>query len=323
MLLNSHIYFRSYIFGTMIKGLVLKSTGSWYRVLPENGDEVDARLKGKIRLQGLRTTNPVAVGDKVNMEEVEDGTYVISSIDPRFNCIVRKSTNLSKASHILAANLDQAILLVTVQHPVTSNGFIDRFLVSAESFQIPTIIVFNKVDLYDEKGKERLADLVAIYDEIGYETHQISALEAQDVEKMKPLFQGKTTILSGHSGSGKSTLSNSLQPGLNLRIGDISDSHHKGKHTTTFAEMHPLAMGGYIVDTPGIKGFGLSGIDKEELNHYFPEFKNLLGDCKFYNCKHLNEPKCAVMSAVEQGDVSVARYESYLALMNDDESSYR
>jgi len=307
----------------MVKGLVLKSTGSWYRVETTEGEVVDARLKGKIRLKGLRTTNPIAVGDEVEMHEVEDGTYSISGILERKNCIVRKSINLSKASHIIASNVDQAILLVTIQHPVTSNGFIDRFLVAAEGYGIRTILVFNKVDLYDESGFERLNRLMAIYSEIGYETHQISALNPADVETVKGLFLDKKTLLAGHSGAGKSTLANAIQPGLQLRIGDISDSHFKGKHTTTFAEMHALEMGGYLVDTPGIKGFGLTGIPKEELNHYFPELKEKLAECKFYNCKHINEPKCAVIEAVKEGEISEERYVSYLALMEDEENSYR
>jgi ribosome biogenesis GTPase / thiamine phosphate phosphatase len=275
-------------------------------------------------MDGLETTNPVAVGDVVTVQ-ITDKDAVITAIEPRKNYIIRKSVNLSHKAHIIAANVDQAFLVVTVCFPVTSTGFIDRFLVTAEGYHIPVQIVFNKVDLYAEKEIERLAELMALYESIGYPCHAISALNKKHTEKLKELMKGKTTLISGHSGVGKSTLLNSLDPNLNVRVGEISDYHHKGQHTTTFAEMHTLNFGARIIDTPGIKGFGVIDFEKEELGRYFREMKAKLADCRFYNCTHVNEPGCAVKEALAEGEIAVSRYESYLNILADydEESKYR
>lgn len=305
-----------------MKGKVLKSTGKWYIVELEDGSVVNCRIRGKIRLEGLSTTNPVAAGDNVILtDEIDgEGNRTISSIEKRTNYIVRKSTNLSKQMQILAANVDRAYLVVTIKNPVTHLAFIDRFLVSAESFRIPTTILFNKIDLYGEEELEYAKALAFMYNEIGYETHLINAEQPESIQFLKEEINGQQVMISGHSGVGKSTLVNGLDPSLSLRTGEISDVHLQGKHTTTFAEMHQLTSGGYIIDTPGIRAFGIIEIEKEHISHYFPEMRELLNQCKFHNCKHLNEPKCAVKTAVEAGEIYESRYQTYYQLMTEDSS---
>lgn len=305
-----------------MKGKVLKSTGKWYTVELEDGSIVNCRIRGKIRLEGLSTTNPVAVGDSVLLADDIDteGNRVITGIEKRTNYIVRKSTNLSKQMQILAANIDRAYLIVTVKNPVTHLAFIDRFLVSAESFRIPATLLFNKIDLYDDDELEYVNALAFMYKSIGYETHLILAENPGSVQFLKTEINKKQVMISGHSGVGKSTLVNSLDPSLDLRTGEISDAHLQGKHTTTFAEMHQLASGGYIIDTPGIRAFGITEIEKDHISHYFPEMRERLNQCKFHNCKHLNEPKCAVKEAVESGDIFESRYQTYYQLMTEDQS---
>ena len=280
----------------MQEGVVIKSTGSWYEVRNDAGEVVLCRLRGKIRLDGLRTTNPVAVGDKVIYEkENNKETCVINKILPRYNVIVRKSVNLSKASHIIASNIDQAILVATIAQPRTSTGFIDRFLVTAEAYHIPVTIVFNKCDLYDDEQMAIAEDLISVFKNIGYHSFMISAKTGFNCEELKEIMKDKVNLFSGHSGVGKSALINRLDPNLNVRVGDISDVHEKGKHTTTFSQMFPLCFGGYIIDSPGIKEFGLYDMEKETLAQRFPEMRNLMHECKFSNCTHLHEPHCAIM----------------------------
>ena len=301
-------------------GKVLKSTGKWYLVEMENGSVINCRIRGKFKLDGLKTTNPVAVGDIVDVDEAEDneGNRVITKIHERQNYIVRKSTNLSKQMQILAANIDRAYVLVTIHSPVTHLAFIDRFLVSAESFRIPTTILINKADLLSEEDNEYADALIYLYESIGYPCFKISAENNQNIEFLKEEINGKQVMISGHSGVGKSTLVNAIDPDLNLKTGEISKAHAQGQHTTTFAEMHQLASGGYIIDTPGIRAFGIVDLEKEHIAHYFPEMRELLGECRFHNCKHLNEPQCAVKEAVENGSISESRYQTYLQLMEED-----
>jgi len=271
-------------------------------------------------MKGIKTTNPIAVGDKVEFEMEEDGRGVIHAIEERKNYIIRKSINLSKQSHILAANIDQAILIVTLAMPRTSTGFIDRFLVTAEGYHVPVNIIFNKMDLFkDEKIMSDVNEFIGIYEKIGYTCYKISAIKNNGIETLKQITKGKTTLISGHSGVGKSTLVNAMDKNLNLKVGEISDAHNKGKHTTTFAEMHKLTYGGFIIDTPGIKELGLVDMEKEEISNYFPEMRAIRNNCKFNNCLHLNEPKCAVIDAVEKGEIAVSRYNSYLGIMNGEE----
>ncbi|MBL7882816.1 MAG: ribosome small subunit-dependent GTPase A, partial [Bacteroidia bacterium] len=285
-----------------MKGVVIKSTGSWYNVMMEDGAVVDCRIKGVFRIKGIKTTNPIAVGDHVQFDEEGDGKGVIHTIEERKNYIIRKSINLSKQSHIIAANVDQALLIVTLALPRTSAGFIDRFLLTAEAYHIPVYIVFNKIDLFENEQDllNELNEFIAIYEKIGYACYKVSATEHKEIEVLQQLTKGKTTLVSGHSGVGKSTLVNAMDSQLNLRVGEISGAHFKGKHTTTFAEMHPLSYGGFIIDTPGIKELGLVDMEKEEIADYFPEMKVLRNDCKFNNCMHINEPKCAVLEAVSR-----------------------
>lgn len=299
----------------------MKSTGSWYQVLAENGSVIDCRIKGKFRIQGIKTTNPIAVGDRIEFEFEDDGKGVIHKIEDRKNYIIRKSINLSKQSHIIAANVDQAFLIVTLALPRTSAGFIDRFLLTAEAYHIPSSIIFNKVDLFenDVDLMKELNDFIDVYEGIGYKCYKVSATEKTHIEVLKELTRDKITLVSGHSGVGKSTLVNAMDPQLDLKTGEISDTHFKGKHTTTFAEMHPLNYGGYIIDTPGIKELGLVDMAREEISNYFPEMRALKNQCKFNNCLHINEPKCAVIQAVENGDIAPSRYNSYLGIMNGEE----
>jgi ribosome biogenesis GTPase len=302
-----------------MKGMVLKSTGRWYNVLLETKETVQASIKGKLRIEGLKTTNPVAAGDEVEIE-VEGADFTIKSINPRKNYIVRKSTNLSKQMQILASNIDRAYLLVTLKSPITQIAFIDRFLVAAESFRIPTTILFNKVDLYGSKENDLLIELTKIYSRIGYPCHSISAEKEENMTFLRTEIEGNKVMISGNSGVGKTTLVNALDPTLKLRTGEISQVHEQGKHTTTFAEMHPLQSGGYIIDTPGIRAFGLVDLDKEHYKDYFPEMRELIGYCRFHNCKHLNEPHCSVKKAVESGKIAESRYQSYVQLMIEDEN---
>ncbi len=307
-----------------MKGIVIKSTGSWYSVRLDNGEQIEARIKGKFRLKGIRTTNPIAVGDNVKLSEEEDGTAVINEIEKRKNYIIRKSINLSKKSHILAANIDQAILIVTISQPKTYTAFIDRFLVTAEAYHIPTIIVFNKIDIYTKEEKEELSFLKTSYEKIGYKCLEVSATEKTNLNDVIGVMENKVSMISGHSGVGKTTLLNMIEPTLNLKTSEISEMHKAGKHTTTFAEMFELSFGGYIIDTPGIKAFGLIEFKKEELSHYFLEMRQRLKNCHFNNCLHINEPKCAIKDAVAEGKITEFRYLNYLGMYNDDEDeNYR
>lgn len=304
-----------------MRGLVTKSTGSWYVVLTEDGKRVECRIKGKFRTKGIKTTNPVAVGDWVHIEmEPEQATGIITVLEPRKNYIIRKSVNLSKQTQIIGANLDQAILVVTLASPPTSLGFIDRFLVTAEAYGIPAILVFNKLDLFSDEGLEILQDYKSIYENIGYACYEVSAQEGTNIPTVQALLKDKVTLVSGHSGVGKSTLINALEPSVVLKTGEISDWSDKGKHTTTFAEMIDLSFGGKLIDTPGIRELGVVDIEKAELGHFFPEMRARLNTCRFNNCVHINEPGCTVREAVEEGEIEYSRYESYLSIYNNQDS---
>lgn len=307
-----------------MKGLVIKNTGSWYTVKTDDGNVVDSKIKGNFRLKGIRSTNPVAVGDRVEIIRNQEGTAFINSIEERRNYIVRKSQNLSKQSHIIAANVDQAFLIVTVDHPQTSTTFIDRFLASAEAYSVPVILVFNKVDLLDADEKHYQEMMMALYDNVGYKCVAISAVNGEGLEDLLPMLKNKTTLLSGNSGVGKSTLINRIVPGVNLRTAEISDFHNTGMHTTTFSEMLELPGGGYIIDTPGIKGFGTFNMEPEEITSYFKEIFHYSKGCRFNNCTHTHEPGCAVLKAIEEHYIAPSRYQSYLSMLNDkDENKYR
>lgn len=306
-------------------GLVLKSTGKWYEVKSDTGDVYHCQVRGKIRLEGRSTTNPVAAGDIVDFEVENEQEGNITNIHQRKNYIIRKSVNLSKEAQIIASNLDQALLVITLTRPQTSAGFIDRFLVTADAYDIPVVLVFHKMDQYDSYELEAVDELIALYQKIGYPCIRTSLKDGRGLDEFKSVITGKISLISGHSATGKSSLINYFIPGRDLRIGEVSQSSNKGQHTTTFAEMHELPFGGYIVDTPGIKGFGLVDIPKEEIHHHYPEFFRLLSDCKFHNCKHVNEPGCAVLKALESGEVSPSRYNSYVSMLDDEEdrSVYR
>ncbi|MBK7669015.1 MAG: ribosome small subunit-dependent GTPase A [Sphingobacteriaceae bacterium] len=303
-------------------GIVVKSTGSHYLVRIENGEVLDCVLKGKLRLDGRKTTNPVAVGDKVDVEREGEDT-VINNIYPRKNYIIRKSINLSKQAQILASNLDQAVLVATLVSPRTSLGFIDRFLITAEAYSIPAKLIFNKSDILDEELLKLQQEIIDIYTKVGYECFVVSGLNGQNLDKIKSLLKDKTTLIAGHSGVGKSTLINAIEPRLNIKTGDISAAHAKGMHTTTFAELHELSFGGFIIDSPGIKELGLVEMKKEEVGHYFPEIRERMNGCKFNNCLHVNEPKCAIKDAVENGEISEERFHSYLGILNGEEMDWK
>ncbi len=309
--------------GNPMKGLVTKSTGSWYEVLADDGQAYKCRIKGKFRTKDIKTTNPIAVGDWVDIKVEQDAdpyTAIIVHLHERRNYIIRKSINLSKQAQIIAANLDQAFLVVTLASPFTSLGFIDRFLVTAEAYDIPASLIFNKLDLFTEDGLNILREYEAIYQAIGYPCHEISALQGTHIDPIKELLRNKTTLISGHSGVGKSTLINAILPEANLRTAAVSDWSDKGKHTTTFAEMITLPFGGYLIDTPGIRELGVIDIAPQELGHFFPEMRALMNDCRFHNCRHINEPGCAVLAAFQQGDIAPSRYESYLSIYHGNDT---
>ncbi|MBP5570471.1 MAG: ribosome small subunit-dependent GTPase A [Prevotella sp.] len=312
-----------------MKGLVIKNTGSWYTVLTDDGQTIDCKIKGNFRLKGIRSTNPVAVGDRVSLSLTassgDETTAFITDIEDRKNYVIRKASNLSKQSHILAANVDQVFLIVTVNYPETSTTFIDRFLASAEAYRIPVVLIFNKTDLFSPEEKHYQEMMVTLYENIGYKCVQISAKDLREErERLEELLKDKITLFSGNSGVGKSTLLNRLIPGVELRTAEISDAHNTGMHTTTFSEMLPLPFGGWAIDTPGIKGFGTFDMEPEELSGYFRDIFHFAKDCRFSNCTHTHEPGCAVLKAVEDHFIAQSRYQSYLSMLEDkDESKYR
>ncbi len=307
-------------------GVVYKSTGSWYIVKTDDGIFYECRIKGKFRIQGIKSTNPVTVGDRVRFEIDNTGdetTGVITEIEDRKNYIVRKSVNLSKQTHIIAANLDQVFLMVTLNNPKTYTIFIDRFLATAEAYDIPAILLFNKIDAYSDEELAEVEELAALYRKIGYTCLGISAISGENVDKVKELMKGKTSMFSGHSGVGKSTLVNCIEPKLNIKTTEISEQHLQGQHTTTFAEMFDLGFDARIIDTPGIKGFGIFDMEKDEIGDYFKELFALKSNCKFNNCLHLDEPKCAVKDALEEGKLAFSRYKSYVQMVTGDNDTYR
>ena len=307
-------------------GIVYKSTGSWYTVKTDLGATYECRIKGKFRLKGIKSTNPIAVGDVVDFELETDNdqtTGIINTIHDRKNYIIRKSVNLSKQTHIIASNIDQVFLLITIDNPPTLTSFIDRFLVTTEAYSIKTVLLFNKIDTYDDDTLLEVKLLAHLYRKIGYECVGISATTGKNVDKVKNMMKGKVSMFAGHSGVGKSTLVNAIEPDLDLKTKEISTQHSQGQHTTTFAEMFDLSFGAKIVDTPGIKGFGIVDMDKEEIGDYFPEFFALKQDCKFNNCLHVEEPKCAVKEALEQDEIAFSRYRSYLQMLEGDDEHYR
>ena len=299
-------------------GLVIKNTGSWYVVHTDNGEDVNCKIKGNFRLKGIRTTNPVAVGDRVTISVTPDGNAFITAIQPRKNYIIRRASNLSKESHIIAANLDCAFLVVTLAHPVTSTTFIDRFLATAEAYRVPAVLLINKVDLLtDDDDKEYCEAVASLYRTIGYDVLEISALTGEGMTELRERLKDKISLFSGNSGVGKSTIINALLPDLELRTGSISDMHDTGMHTTTFSEMFPLPEGGWIIDTPGIKGFGTIDFDKHEIAHFFPEIFKISAECKYGDCTHTHEPGCAVLKALDDHYISQSRYASYLSILDD------
>ncbi|WP_053978458.1 ribosome small subunit-dependent GTPase A [Mangrovimonas xylaniphaga] len=307
-------------------GIVYKSTGSWYTVKTELGASYQCRMKGKFRIKGIKSTNPIAVGDVVDFEletNNDETTGVIHHIKDRKNYIVRKSVNLSKQTHVIAANIDVVFLLVTIDNPPTFTTFIDRFLVTAEAYSVPTVLLFNKIDTYDEDTLNEVRFLAHVYRKIGYECIGISAATGKNIDKVKSLMKDKVCMFAGHSGVGKSTLVNAIEPTLDLKTKEISMQHMQGQHTTTFAEMFDLEFGAKIIDTPGIKGFGVVDMDKEEVGDYFPEFFELKQHCKFNNCIHVDEPKCAVKEALENDEIAYSRYRSYLQILEGEDESYR
>lgn len=307
-----------------MRGLVIKNTGSWYTVHTETGKDIESKIKGNFRLKSIRSTNPVAVGDWVQIEENKEGTAFITAIEERKNYIIRRASNLSKQSHIIAANIDCAMLIVTVNYPVTATIFIDRFLATAEAYRVPVKLVFNKIDRYNEEDQAYMEALITLYSTIGYPCLKVCAKNETGLEELQSDLQDRVTLLSGHSGVGKSTLINKLVPGVSLKTGTISEYHNKGKHTTTFSEMIALPQGGYLIDTPGIKGFGTIEMEGAEIAHYFPDIFRFATECKFNNCTHRHEPGCAVLEAVQAHWISESRYKSYLSILEDkNESKYR
>jgi ribosome biogenesis GTPase len=306
----------------MTKGLIIQSTGANH-IVNVDGQNYSCSIKGKLRLKGYKSTNPVAVGDYVDFDIMTDDTGVITKIHSRKNCIVRKSTNLSKETHVIAANIDQALFLFTTRSPETTTVFLDRFLVAAESYSIPVIIVFNKIDIYKEEEFSNIAEIMATYAEIGYQVIDISVTKKYKLTMIEEILKDKISLIAGHSGVGKSSLINAVAPGFDLKTSTISDIHKSGKHTTTYARMLELPFGGFIIDTPGIRGFGLVQLKKEEIYHFFPEIFKISKDCKYYNCTHVNEPNCAVKLAIEQGEIAWSRYKSYLNMFLDDKEKHR
>ncbi|MCH3881772.1 MULTISPECIES: ribosome small subunit-dependent GTPase A [Tenacibaculum] len=307
-------------------GIVYKSTGSWYQVKADNGAFYNCRMKGKFRLKGIKSTNPIAVGDVVDFEletKNDEETGVINNIHKRKNCIERKSVNLSKQTHVIASNIDQVFLLITINNPPTFTTFIDRFLVSTRAYRIDTILVFNKIDSYQIEERAEILYLKDVYEAIGYRCVEVSATQNKNVDTIKEMMTGKTSMFVGHSGVGKTTLVNAIEPSLDLKTKAISEQHKQGQHTTTFAELFELSFDAKIIDTPGIKGFGVVDIDKEELGDYFPEFFALKEHCKFNNCIHVKEPNCAVKDALEEETISWSRYKSYLQILEGEEEHYR
>ena len=304
-------------------GIVIKSTGSWYTVKVK--DQIfNCKIKGKFRTKGFVATNPLTVGDKVSfILQKEDDTGLITTLHKRKNYIIRKSINLSHKAHIIAANIDQAFVIITIKMPETHPIFIDRFLVSAEAYNIPTTLVFNKIDIYNDEELAKMQELIEIYKNIGYKSIKVSAKEKTGIDKFKDLLKDKVSVFAGNSGVGKSTLVNTIDENLQLKTGEISDYHKKGKHTTTFSEMFEFYFGGSIIDTPGIKGFGLVDLEDENLAIYFPEMLKLQGNCRFYNCTHTHEPSCAVIKAVKNNEISISRYKSYLSMLEEDTGKYR
>lgn len=302
------------------KGLVILSTGSLYDVLKTDGSIVKCKLRGKFRIQGIKSTSPIVVGDKVIFQKEEnDEIGWITKIEDRKNYIVRKSTRLSKLTHIIAANIDKAFVVFTLKQPRTSLGFVDRFLTAAEAYRIPVELVFNKVDLLDENDKIELEKLIQMYQKIGYFCHQTSAIDFTGIKLLKERLKGNISLFAGHSGAGKSALLNAINPSFNIRVGEISDYHNKGKHTTTFAQMHPFGDDTFLVDSPGIKEFGLINYEKQEVSHFFLEMRPFMNQCKYHNCTHLYEPQCAVKEAVEKGIISPSRYENYLGILTGED----
>ncbi len=308
----------------MEKGLVIKSTGSWYTVKIEDGALLECKIKGKFRLEGARFTNPVAVGDRVTLRpEPTTGYGVIKEILPRKNYIIRRASNLSRQYQIIAANIDQALLVITLISPETPFEFIDRFLASAEAYRIPVQLIINKMDLYDAKMQKEVDELKEMYEQIGYPCLKTTVLHGENIEAFRFLLKNKINVISGKSGTGKSSLINAADPALEIKTEDVSHYHKTGKHTTTYAEMHPLVFGGYIIDTPGIKGFGVIDMEREEIYHFFPEIFRLSGECQYYNCLHINEPNCAVIKALKNGTISPSRYKSYRNLLEKQDKKYR
>jgi ribosome biogenesis GTPase len=307
-----------------MQGLVIRNTGSFYQVKTSDGEIVNCRIKGKFRIQGIKSTNPVAVGDYVTFSVTPEGEGLISEIAERKNYVVRRPANLSKQRHIIAANVDQALLIVTVNYPETSTTFIDRFLATCEAYRVPAKIIINKKDLYSEEELEYMRNLMFLYEQIGYQCFAVSALTGEGVEDIRSLLSGSVSLLSGNSGVGKSSLINAVCPDFKAKTGEISEIHNKGMHTTTFSEMFELDEGTYLIDTPGIKGFGTIDFEKEEVGHFFPEIFRISKDCRFGNCTHVHEPGCAVIKAVEESYISQSRYNSYLSVMEDcDAGKYR
>ena len=299
-----------------IEGIVTSATGSWYEVATEVGT-LNCRIRGRLRLKGVRSTNPVVVGDRVVVEPDGDSSVIVEIV-PRRNYVIRRASNLSKESHIIAANIDHALLIVTLHSPTTPKEFVDRFLITCEAYKVPVSIVLGKADTLTEEWEAEAEEFTAIYEDAGYEVLRLSSTTGEGVEHIRAMLRGRTTLVAGNSGVGKSTLIGSIDPSLDIRTGEISDSHQQGKHTTTFSTMYPLE-GGYIIDTPGIKGFGLIDIDDKELCRYFPEMMRLAPECRFYNCTHTHEPGCAVTEAVKEGRVAWSRYESYLKILDEDD----